>query len=189
MIFAIVALAVLAASTLYAITIYNSLVGLKHNAGKAWANLEVLLKQRHDELPKLIETCKQHMQFEQKTLDIVTQARAQISSAREQRNMAALGNAEAELRAGVGRLFAVAESYPELQASETFRHLQSRISGLEDTIADRREFYNECVNIHNVRIEQFPDSVVAGMGSFPALHFLQVAAAEKIDVDVKLAFN
>ena len=103
-------LGVLAAGVLYAIMLYNNLVSLKHNVSKAWANIDVLLKQRHDELPKLIETCKQYMGYEQETLEKVMQARAAVSSAREKGDVAALGPAETQLRMGLGHLFALAEA-------------------------------------------------------------------------------
>lgn len=148
-------LVILAIVVAYFIVSYNSLVNLKHNVSKAWANIDVLLKQRHEELPKLIDTCKQYMKHEQETLEKVIQARSRVSDARESHNVASLGVAESALRSGLGQLFALAESYPDLKANEQFLHLQSRISGLENAIADRREFYNDSVNINNVRIEHF----------------------------------
>lgn len=93
-----IVLGVLSAGILYAIMLYNNLVSLKHNVSKAWANIDVLLKQRHDELPKLIETCKQYMGYEQETLEKVMQARAAVSSARENGDVTALGPAETQLR-------------------------------------------------------------------------------------------
>jgi LemA protein len=185
----IILLVVLAVIVIYFVMIYNQLVQIKHNVSKAWANIDVLLKQRHDELPKLVETCKQYMKFEQDTLTRVMQARAQVSDAREQRDIGALGAAEGELRGAVGRLFAVAEAYPDLKTSETFMHLQARISTLENAIADRREFYNESVNINNVRIEQFPDTVVAAMLSFKAFELLEFSSEETSDVSVKELFQ
>ena len=162
---------------------------LKHAVAKAWANIDVLLKQRHDEIPKLVETCKQYMKFEQTTLEKVMQARSQVSSAREAQDIGALGRAEGALRAGLGSLFAVAEAYPELKTNEQFLHLQARISNLENAIADRREFYNESVNINNVRVEQFPDNIVAGLFRFSAARLLEFASAEKADVDVRTLFT
>ena len=188
-IFAIVIAAVIVVAIAYLIMIYNNLVQIKHNVSKAWANIDVLLKQRHDELPKLIETCKQYMKFEQETLQKVIEARSRVFSARESQDIRALGPAEAGLRASIGSLFALAESYPDLKTNQTFLQLQSRISGLENAIADRREFYNESVNINNVRIEQFPDNLVAGMGNFKAAQLLEFDAAEKTDVDVKELFK
>ncbi|MDR0440271.1 MAG: LemA family protein, partial [Candidatus Accumulibacter sp.] len=102
----------------YGVVLYNGLVALKHNVSKAWANIDVLLKQRHDELPKLVEVCKQYKEFEQATLQRVIEARSQVQSARETQNVGALGKAEGALRAGLAQLFAVAEAYPELRANE-----------------------------------------------------------------------
>jgi LemA protein len=184
-----VTLGILAVGAFYAIAIYNGLVNLKHGVSKAWANIDVLMKQRHDELPKLVETCKQYMQYEQETLERVMQARAAVSSARERGDIGALGGAENQLRLGLGNLFAVAEAYPDLKANETFQHLQSRISGLENSIADRREYYNESVNNNNVRIEQFPDLIVARLFNFKAAELLEFSAEEKQDVDLKSLFN
>jgi len=180
---------VLAAGILYAIIIYNNLVSLKHNVSKAWANIDVLLKQRHDELPKLVETCKQYMGYEQETLEKVMQARAAVSAAREKGDVSALGPAETQLRMGLGNLFALAEAYPDLKANESFQHLQVRISGLENAIADRREFYNESVNNNNVRIEQFPDVLIARNLGFGAKDLLEFSEEETKDVDVKELFS
>ena len=174
---------------LYVISAYNRLVAVKHAVDKAWANIDVLLKQRHDELPKLVTVCKQHQQFEQSTLQQVIAARTQVQAAREQQDMAALGRAEGSLRSGLGQIFAVAEAYPELRANESFQQLQSRISQLENAIADRREFYNESVNINNVRIEQFPDSLIAQRFGFGPRALLDFAAEEKTDVDLKALFS
>ena len=173
----------------YIILIYNNLVSLKHNVGKAWANIDVLLKQRHDELPKLVETCKQYMQFEQETLEKVMKARSSVASAQQQGDIPALGQAEGALRLGLGGLFAVAEAYPDLKADETFQHLQARITGLENTIADRREFYNESVNNNNVRIEQFPDVIIARMFDFSEHSLLEFTEQELTDVNIKQLFN
>ncbi|SIQ91697.1 LemA protein [Aromatoleum tolulyticum] len=186
---AAVALGALVIALLYAIVVYNGLVRLKHNIAKAWANIDVLLKQRHDELPKLVEVCKQYKQFEQETLQRVTEARARVASAREHQDIAALGKAEGMLRTGLGQIFAVAEAYPELRANEHFMQLQTRITALENGIADRREWYNESVNLLNVRIEQFPDVFVARMFQFEAKPLLEFASAEKSDVDLKALFS
>jgi len=180
---------VLAAGILYAIMVYNNLMSLKHNVSKAWANIDVLLKQRHDELPKLVETCKQYMGYEQETLEKVMQARAAVSAAREKGDISALGPAETQLRMGLGNLFALAEAYPDLKANESFQHLQVRISGLENAIADRREFYNESVNNNNVRIEQFPDVIIARNLGFGAKDLLEFSDEETKDVDVKELFS
>ena len=185
----VVALGIVVVLLIYGVMVYNGLVGVKHAVARAWANIDVLLKQRHDELPKLVEACKQYKQFEQETLQRVIEARSRVQAARESQDIAALGEAEGALRLGLGRLFAVAEAYPDLKASESFLQLQGRITALENAIADRRELYNEAVNINNVRIEQFPDSIVAGLFHFEAKPLLEFASAEKADVDLKALFN
>jgi len=185
----IIFLGLLIAAIMYAVTIYNNLVSLKHSVSKAWANIDVLLKQRHDELPKLVETCKQYMAHEKDTLEKVIQARSAVSAAREKADVSSLGPAETQLRMGLGNLFAVAEAYPDLKANENFKQLQSRISGLEDAIADRREFYNESVNANNVRIEQIPDVFIAKLFNFTHRDLLEFSDEEKQDVDVKALFG
>jgi LemA protein len=179
----------IASLVFYTINIYNHLVRIKHNVSKAWSNIDVLLKQRHDEIPKLVETCKQYMKFEKETLEKVMQARSQVSSARQSQDMASLGPAEGILRMGLGNLFAVAEAYPELKANENFQYLQGRISGLESAIADRREFYNESVNINNTRIEQFPDIIVARLLNFTARDLLEFEQQEIQDVNLSTLFK
>ncbi|MCB1777667.1 MAG: LemA family protein [Candidatus Competibacteraceae bacterium] len=173
----------------YIIVIYNRLVNLKHNVGMAWSNIDVLLKQRYDELPKLVETCKQYMSYERDTLEAVMRARQAVSDAQQATDLPALGQAESQLRLGLGRLFAVAEAYPELRASDNFRHLESRITGLENAIADRREFYNDSVNMNNVRIEQFPDVLIARMFNFSPFRLLEFTEPEKQDVDLARLFH
>jgi LemA protein len=168
----------------YFIGIYNSLVNLRERVKQAWSNIDVLLKQRHDELPKLIETCKQYMQYEQGTLEKVMQARSAVFQARDSGNVQAVGAAEQQLRTGLGQLYAVAENYPQLKASEAFQQLQGRITGLEEAIADRRELYNEQVQINNTRVDQFPDVLIARRYAFTAKPLLEFTVGEKADVDV-----
>lgn len=185
----LIALVVAVVAGAYAVVIYNGLVALKHNIAKSFANIDVLLKQRHDELPKLIETCKQYMQYEQTTLERVIKARSLVANAQQQHDVRALGQAEGELRAGLGQLFALAENYPALKTDETFRRLQQRISELENALADRREIYNEAVNNNNVRIEQFPDALLARSFNFKAFQLLEFSSSEKSDVDVAALFK
>jgi len=181
--------AVVVGLVLYLISIYNHLVRLKHNVSKAWSNIDVLLKQRHDEIPKLVETCKQYMKFEQETLEKVMEARSRVSQARQNQDVPGLGMAEGALRMGLGQLFALAEDYPELRANENFQHLQGRITTLENTIADRREFYNESANINNIGIETFPDLIVARLFGFGPRDLLEFEASEIVDVSVKQLFE
>ncbi len=180
---------VLAVALIYLIMLYNGLVQLKHNVAKAWANIDVSLKQRHDELPKLVEVCKQYKQFEQTTLQAVIEARSRVQSAREAHDVPALSRAEGALSTGLGQIFAVAEAYPELKANEHFMQLQQRISSLESLISDRRELYNESVNINNVRVDSFPDALVARLFNFQHHPLLEFADHEKADVDVRQLFN
>ncbi|WP_162953592.1 LemA family protein, partial [Pseudomonas aeruginosa] len=123
------------------------------------------------------------------TLERVIAARNAVASARERADVNALGKAESGLRAGLGQLFALAENYPQLKANESFQFLSLRISGLENGIADRRELYNEAVNLNNVRIEQFPDLLIARVAGFKAAELLQFSEAEKADVDLKALFG
>ncbi len=189
MAFMLIVLGIIVVVVIYFISLYNHLVQLKNGVAQAWANIDVLLKQRHDELPKLIEVCKQYRQFEQETLQRVIAARSQVQAAREGQDIAALGHAEGALRAGLGNLFAVAEAYPELKTNEQFMQLQTRISSLENGIADRRELYNDAVNINNTGVEQFPAVIVAQMFNFTTRPLLEFSAEEKADVDVKALFR
>ena len=188
MVFMLIVLGILVVALIYFISLYNNLVQLKNSVAQMWANIDVLLKQRHDELPKLVEVCKQYKQFERETLQGVIAARSQVQAAREGQDVAALGKAEGVMRASLGNLFAVAEAYPELKTNEQFMLLQTRIIGLENGIADRRELYNDTVNINNVAIEQFPSVLVANMFNFTTKPLLEFSVAEKADVDIKSLF-
>jgi LemA protein len=150
---------------IYSIILYNGLVRLRNENDRAWANIDVLLKQRHDEIPNLVETVKGYMRHEQQTLLAVTQARTESIHA------GTIGQkAVAELRvaSALRGLFAVAENYPQLKANDNFLRLQNRITELEERIADRREFFNDDVNTYNTRIGQIPDVFIASfMGLKP----------------------
>ena len=169
---------------LYLATIYNSLVRLKNDIDKAWANIDVLLKERHDELPKLIETCKGYMQYEQQTLEAVVQARNAYQSSG---TMAQKAEADNQLSGALKSLFAVAESYPDLKTNNSFLQLQKRISELEEQIADRREFYNDDVNTYNIRIQQFPDDLIAGQLHLQHHDLFTAPEEDRRDVEVKFA--
>jgi LemA protein len=182
-------LGIIAVSITYLILIYNNLVRLKHNVAQAWSNIDVILKQRHDELPKLVNVCQEYMGYEKSTLTDIVNARSAVASAQQSQNIRELGQAETRLRVGLGQLFALAESYPDLKANDSFRHLQARISGLEDDIADRRELYNSSVNLNNVRIEQFPDVLVARWFHFGPFDLLEFDEAELQDVNIRQLFN
>src|SRR5579862_3647158 len=168
----------------YLITIYNSLIRLKNDIDKAWANIDVLLKQRHDELPKLIETCKGYMQYEQKTFQLITEARTAFMKAG---SVAEKAQADNMMTGALKSLFAVSENYPDLKANNNFMQLQKRISELEEKIADRREFFNDDVNTYNIRIQQLPDVFLAGMMRLQRRDLFKVADEDRQDVDVKIA--
>ena len=158
---------------------FNHLIMLKHNVAKAWANVDVLLRQRHDELGKLIALCAEYMRHERELIERVAKGRALLAAARQRANAAAVGVADRELRTDVAQLLALAEAYPALAANENVLHLQRRIAELETAIADRREFFNATVTINNVQIAQFPYSLFAlafGMRAFAL--FARGAAAE-----------
>ena len=174
---------------LYAISIYNHLIHLRHNVAQAWSNIDVLMKQRHDEIPKLVDICREHMRYEQETLLKITRARARVSDAANAENIVALGAAETALRGGLDELFAVVENYPDLKANESFQHLESRITGLESSIADRREFYNACVNIYNIRVDQFPDVIISKAFSFKHKELLVFSDLETADVNIHQLFK
>ncbi len=165
----------------YFISVYNSLVRLKNNIEKAWSNIDVLLKQRHDELGKLLKTVKGYMKYEEKVLTKVTEARTAFLNAQTVSDKA---NADGMMAGALKSLFAVAENYPDLKANTSFIQFQNRISGLENQIADRREFYNDSVNTYNIRIEQIPDVFVARMLGYTKKDLFQVSEADRQDVEI-----
>jgi LemA protein len=164
------------------IGMYNGFVRLKNNIEKAWSNIEVLLKQRSDELPKLIASVKGYMKHEKTVLEELTKARTAIMGAK---TMSAKAKADSQITGALKTLFAVAENYPNLKANENFIQLQDRISGLENELADRREFYNDSVNTFNIRIESFPDMIMAGWMKLMKKEMFKATEAEKKDVKVE----
>jgi len=166
---------------IYAVILYNGLVRLRNENDRAWANIDVLLKQRHDEIPNLVETVKGYMQHEQQTLLAVTQARA------DSMNAASVGQkavAELKIASALHSLFAVAENYPQLKANENFLKLQTRITELEERIADRREFFNDDVNTYNTRIGQIPDVFVASFMDLKRREMFKVSEQDRSQVEV-----
>jgi len=166
----------------YALSIYNGLVALRNNIGRSWANIDVLLKQRHDELPKLVKTCEGYMRHERGVFDKLSEARAALAGAT---TVAERAGAEGMLNRALGAIFAVAEAYPDLKANQSFIQLQNRISELENQIADRREFYNDTVTTFNTRIQQLPDRFVADMLTCVPAELFQVEAEDRRDVEIK----
>jgi LemA protein len=163
----------------YVVTIFNGLVTLKNDIDKAWSNIDIMLKQRHDELPKLLDVCKGYMDYERDTLQKVTQARSMYQQAVSVDQKA---QADQSMASALRGFFAVAENYPELKANNNFMQLQKRITELESQIADRREFYNDSVNTFNIRIQQMPDTFVASFMNLQARPMFKVEEADKADV-------
>lgn len=178
---AFVLLLVIIGVVTYAVMLYNSLVQVKNNVDQAWSNIDVLLKQRADELGKLIDAVKAYLGYERDLLTRLTSLRTQVARGGPDESRLA---AEREIGAGMGRVFALAESYPELKSSGNFLELQRRITGLEEQIARRREFYNDAVNINNVRLEQFPGSLMAASAGLRRRPLFEAAAEERADVNV-----
>jgi LemA protein len=170
----------------YLLSIYNGFVSLRNNISRSWSNIDVLLKQRHDELPKLVQTCQGYMQHERAVFDNLSAARGAILAAK---TVGQRAEAEGQVTQALGRLFAVAEAYPDLKANQSFLQLQSRISDLENQIADRREFYNDVVTTFNTRIESIPDKFIAGSMNLTPAEWFKVADADREDpkIEFKLA--
>ncbi len=166
----------------YFVMLYNELVRLRNDNDRAWANIDVLLKQRHDEIPNLVEAVKGYMQHEQQTLLAVTQARAASINAASIRQKA---QADLQMTGALHSLFAVAENYPQLKANENFLKLQMRITELEERIADRREFFNDDVNTYNTRIGQIPYVFVASYMSLKPRSLFKVSDEDRRLVEVK----
>ncbi|MBU0615976.1 MAG: LemA family protein [Nanoarchaeota archaeon] len=166
----------------YLVGMYNSLIRLKHNIEKAWSNIDVLLKQRHDELTKLISSVKGYMKFEKSVLTEVTKARTAFMNATTIAQKAAADNI---MTSTLKSLFAVAENYPQLKANQNFIQFQQRVSEIENQIADRREFYNDSVNTFNIRTEQIPYVFMANMLHYTRKELFKVAEADRQDVDVQ----
>ena len=169
---------------IYIVTLYNGLIALKNDIDKAWANIDVLLKQRHDELTKLLDVTKGYMNFERDTLTKITQARSQYQQATTFDQKA---QADQSMTSALRGFFAVAENYPDLKANANFMALEQRISQLENQIADRREFYNDCANTFNIRIQQVPDTFVANFMHLTPRTMLKVDEADKTDVQMSFA--
>lgn len=160
---------------------YNSFVQVHENVDKSWANIEVMLRQRRDELPKLIDVAEHFLEQEREVMRELTAARTAVQEATGPR---AEAEADDQLRDALGHLFAVAEDYPELQSSDQFLQLQERVSSLEERIADRREFYNESATIFNARIRQIPDVLFRWMLGLEPRELFRSSEERMEDVDV-----
>lgn len=168
-----------AACVAYGVGIYNSLVEVKNNIDKSWTNIDVLLQQRHDELPKLVDATKGYLRHEADLLERITRLRVAYDGAASIDDKT---RAENELNRELGRLRATLEAYPDLKSSPLFGQVLARVSALESSVADRRELFNESVTIYNTRIESFPELMLAGALGYRRHPFLEVAAEQKADV-------
>ena len=167
--------------------IYNGLVGARNQVKNAWAQIDVQLKRRHDLIPNLVETVKGYMQHERGTLEAVTNARTTAIKAADS-GVAAQAKAEGELSQALGRLLAVAESYPDLKASQNFLALQEELTSTENKISFSRQFYNDSVLQFNNKTQMFPSNIVASMGGFKAGEFFEVTDTAERDAP-KVSFS
>ncbi len=179
--FLAIAALILVGGVSYFLIIYNGLVQLKNDVKKAWADIDVILKQRYEELPNVIAAVKGYMEHEKTLLEDLARARTQYLEAKD---IGGKLEAEAGVSGQIKTLFAVAENYPDLKANQNFLQLQSRVTGLEIEIADRRELYNASVNAFNTRIESLPDVIVASMLRMKPLELFSATAAEQAQPDV-----
>lgn len=168
----LITLAVLAVVVLAVIGLYNSLVRLKVLVDNAWADIDVQLKRRHDLIPNLIETVKGYAAHEKGTFEAVVAARAKAMSAQSPE---ASGQAELGLSAALGKLFALAEAYPQLRAVESFTQLQTSLSQIEEAVQSARRYYNAVVRDFNTKIAQVPWNILASLFAFKAREFFQIS--------------
>jgi LemA protein len=168
----------------YVVSIYNGLVGVRNDVEKTWNNIDVVLQQRHDELMKLIDTCKAYMKHEVELLSSIVELRTGYTLAKEIEEKVGIENQMEDL---VRNLAMVWEQYPDLKASQNFLQTQERVSALEEKIADNRELFNDSVNTFNIRIESFPDQLIAKRMRMTRRSFLQVPEEKKVDVKMDFA--
>ena len=172
---------VLVALAVWAIAIYNGLVGLRNRFKNAFAQIDVQLKRRYDLIPNLVETAKGYIKHERETLEAVIKARNQALGAMQAAAaapgnpaaMQALGQAESALTGVLGRLFALAEAYPDLKANQNMLALQEELTSTENRVSFARQGYNDAVMAYNTKRESFPDSIFAGMFGFGPAELLQ----------------
>ncbi len=167
----LVLIGIIVGTVTFGITVYNRLVKLRNMKDEGWSGIDVQLKRRSDLITNLMETVKGYMQHEKEVLTVVTELRSRAGSAT---NPADRMKAEAALSMGLGRLLAVAESYPDLKANENFLELQKQLQEIEDQLQMARRYYNGTVRNLNTSIEIFPNSVVANMFHFEQADFFEI---------------
>jgi len=173
----IIIVAVIAAALAVA-GIYNGLVKRRNQVNNSWSQIDVQLKRRHDLIPNLVEAVKGYMEFEKATLTQVINARAAAVSAAPQ-GPQAQAQAENMLTGALRQLFAVVENYPDLKANQNVMSLQEELTSTENKISFARQFYNDSVMTYNVKIQQFPSNLVAGMFNFSERQFFQAEETDK----------
>lgn len=171
------------------IKLYNKFIELNKNVHLAFSNINLLMKQRHDELPKLIDSCRMYMKYEKDTLTKIVKLRNLLFDAMDQKEIKQLGQLEHSLQSSIGKLFALAENYPELKTNTLFIQLQTRISFLESAIKDQREIYNQRVTENNIGVTIFPDNLAALIFGFKEFVLLEFVSSELNDVDINDRFN
>jgi LemA protein len=179
-----IVVAILAVLAIAVIVIYNGLVSLRVRAENAWADIDVQLKRRTDLIPNVVETVKGYAAHERGTLEAVIAAR-QRAIAVQGGGPAERGQAEGALTGALRQLFALAESYPQLRAVESFTSLQGTLNGIEEAIQNARRYYNAVVRDLNTRIQVFPSNLVAGMFGFKTREFFEVPDSERSVPQVK----
>jgi len=167
----------------YITALYNGLVRAKNNTEKSFNNIDVLLQQRYEELPKLVDAAKGYMKHERDLLNDIVKLRMKYRNAGV---MGAKIDTENKLVDLMGRFNVLVEQYPDLKAIDTFNQLQTRVSTIESQIADRRELFNDSLNIYNIRIEQFPDFILARMLRYPKQAYLKVPEEKTEDITLDL---
>jgi LemA protein len=172
----VVSLAVIALLALAVVVLYNRLVRLRNRASNAWSQVDVQLRRRYDLIPNLVETVKGYASHERATFEEVTAARTRAQEARTVEQQA---EAENVLTAAIGRLFAVAEAYPELRASENFQQLQAQLADTEDKIRVARQVYNDSVLTYENARQTVPTNVVAGLFGFEQRPFFEIEEAAR----------
>jgi LemA protein len=179
---ALIFLAILVVIVILLVGMYNSLVQLRVRADNAWSDIDVQLKRRHDLIPNLVETVKGYAAHEKGTFENIAKFRSQAMQATTPGDKA---EAENQLSGALKSLFAVAENYPELKASEQFTQLQGSLSQTEDAIQNSRRYYNAVIRDLNTKIQSFPTNILAGMFGFQQRQLFEVAAADREPVAVK----
>lgn len=192
----LIILGIIAAVAVYGVSLYNRLVSLRNRVKNAFSQIDVQLTRRHDLIPNLVEAVKGYMSHERGTLEDVINARnaavtglkAAAADPTDPEAMKTLSGAESQLSGALGRLFALAEAYPDLKANENMMHFQEELSTTENKVAFARQAFNDAVMNFNNSVESFPSSVVAGMFNFEQAEFLEIEAPEKREVP-KVSFS